>query len=203
MADNFGVDASTITAENISSTTSKEMRHGCMLLRLSVATYLYADLYLADDLEIMRLCFGSAVLALIHDVLVVLAFYAVARVYRWVSTFIACMLTIVGYSINATIVIFDRIREQLMTGREEECRSSQEVVNRQYHTDADEEYLYITDDLYHGMLYCYILGRFVRCVILQLPTDGRHRLAGAYSSVCITGSLWYAIEGHVSEKSRQ
>ncbi len=51
-------------------------------------------------------------LALVHDVLVVLAFYAVSRLSVG-STFIACMLTIVGYSINATIVIFDRIRENM------------------------------------------------------------------------------------------
>ena len=54
----------------------------------------------------------SAVVALLHDVLVVLAFYAIARVSVG-NTFIACMLTIVGYSINATIVIFDRIREEM------------------------------------------------------------------------------------------
>ena len=55
---------------------------------------------------------ASAVLALMHDVLVVLTFYAMLR-WSVGSTFIACMLTIVGYSINATIVIFDRIRENL------------------------------------------------------------------------------------------
>ena len=57
---------------------------------------------------------SSAVLALLHDVLVVLAFYALSRISVG-NTFIACMLTIVGYSINATIVIFDRIRENLKT----------------------------------------------------------------------------------------
>ena len=61
---------------------------------------------------------SSAVLALLHDVLVVLAFYAIARVSVG-NTFIACMLTIVGYSINATIVIFDRIRENLHSGSRE------------------------------------------------------------------------------------
>ncbi len=53
---------------------------------------------------------SSAVLALLHDVLVVFAFYGISRISVG-NTFIACMLTIVGYSINATIVIFDRIRE--------------------------------------------------------------------------------------------
>ena len=57
---------------------------------------------------------SSAVLALLHDLLFVLTFYAVARTSVG-NTFIACMLTILGYSINATIVIFDRIREELRT----------------------------------------------------------------------------------------
>ena len=55
---------------------------------------------------------ASAILALLHDVLVVVTFYSLAK-WSVGSTFIACMLTIVGYSINATIVIFDRIRENL------------------------------------------------------------------------------------------
>src|SRR5699024_11952171 len=69
----------------------------------------------------------SAVTALIHDVLVVLAFYAVSRITVG-STFIACMLTIVGYSINATIVIFDRIRDELKARRKKEPLA--ELVNR-------------------------------------------------------------------------
>ena len=50
------------------------------------------------------------------------------------STFIACMLTIVGYSINATIVIFDRIRGEYAGGKKNEELA--EVVKPQYHTDA-------------------------------------------------------------------
>ena len=66
-------------------------------------------------------------IALLHDVLVVLAFYAIARVSVG-NTFIACMLTIVGYSINATIVIFDRIREENKIKSRKD--TLEEVVNR-------------------------------------------------------------------------
>ena len=91
---------------------------------------------------------ASAVLALVHDVLVVLMFYAVSRISVG-NTFIACMLTIVGYSINATIVIFDRIRENLkLMGKQESTFTM--IVNTQYHTDSDKKYLYFLDDLYHG-----------------------------------------------------
>ena len=87
-------------------------------------------------------------LALVHDVLVVLAFYAVAQISVG-NTFIACMLTIVGYSINATIVIFDRIRENLADMKTERT-IWQDVVNTQYYPDADQKYLYVLDHLYHG-----------------------------------------------------
>ncbi len=71
---------------------------------------------------------ASAVLALLHDVLVVLAFYAVSKTSVG-NTFIACMLTIVGYSVNSTIVIFDRIREQLKTTKVRDNEELKEIVN--------------------------------------------------------------------------
>ena len=109
LADQFGVDEEKITAETISSTISGEMRREA-IIAVIVATICML-IYIWFRFKDIR--FGaSAVTALIHDVLVVLAFYAAARVSVG-STFIACMLTIVGYSINATIVIFDRIRENM------------------------------------------------------------------------------------------
>ena len=107
MVENFSVDAEKITAETISSTISSEMQSDAVLaILIATACMLIYIWFRFKDIR-----FGtSAVLALVHDVLVVLAFYAAARVSVG-STFIACMLTIVGYSINATIVIFDRIRE--------------------------------------------------------------------------------------------
>ena len=72
---------------------------------------------------------SSAVIALVHDVLVVLAFYALSQTSVG-STFIACMLTLVGYSINATIVIFDRIRENLALESGRRDTDLKEVVNK-------------------------------------------------------------------------
>ena len=106
---NFGVDTSKITAENISSTVSNEMRQDAVVAVI-IATICML-LYIWFRFKDIRFA-TSAVLALLHDVLIVMVFYAVARISVG-NTFIACMLTIVGYSINATIVIFDRIREEL------------------------------------------------------------------------------------------
>ena len=99
----FGVDESTITAESISSTVSNEMRQDAIVAVIIAAICMLIYIWL----RFKDIRFGaSAVLALLHDVLIVLAFYAIARISVG-NTFIACMLTIIGYSINASIVIFD------------------------------------------------------------------------------------------------
>ena len=109
LVDNFQVDADTITAENISSTVSSEMRQDAVVAVLTAAVFMLLYIWLRfKDIRFAT----SAVLALLHDVVVVILFYAVSRIAIG-NTFIACILTIVGYSINATIVIFDRIREEL------------------------------------------------------------------------------------------
>ena len=109
LVEQFGVEAEKITAESISSTISSEMRSDA-IIAVVVATICML-LYIWFRFKDVRFA-ASSVLALVHDVLVVLAFYAFVRISVG-STFIACMLTIVGYSINATIVVFDRIRENL------------------------------------------------------------------------------------------
>jgi len=116
MVNQFGVDENSITAETISATVSSEMQADAIKAIL-VSTVLML-LYIWFRFKDIR--FGaSSVIALLHDVLVVLAFYAIVRVSVG-NTFIACMLTIVGYSINATIVIFDRVRENMREMRSKE-----------------------------------------------------------------------------------
>ena len=107
-----------ITSENISSTVSSEMKSDAVIAVI-IATICML-LYIWFRFKDIRFA-TSAVAALVHDVLVVLTFYAVARISVG-NTFIACMLTIVGYSINATIVIFDRIRENLAAMKQERRR---------------------------------------------------------------------------------
>ncbi len=124
LADKFEIKDSEITYSSISSTISAEMRQDAVIAVVisTICMLLYIWLRFKD----IRFA-TSAVAALVHDVLVVLAFYAVSRITVG-STFIACMLTIVGYSINATIVIFDRIREELKVRKKKEALA--ELVNR-------------------------------------------------------------------------
>ncbi len=191
MADNFGVDESEITTENISSTVSSEMRRDA-IVAVIIATICML-LYIWFRFKDVRFA-TSAVLALLHDVLIVLGFYAIARVSVG-NTFIACMLTIVGYSINATIVIFDRIREELKTKK----RGTQldELVNKCITlTLTRSVYTSLTTFVMVAVLY--IMGvSSIREFALPLMVG---IICGAYSSVCITGALWYVMKTKIGVK---
>ena len=131
---------------------------------------------------------SSAVAALIHDVLVVLAFYALARITVG-NTFIACMLTIVGYSINATIVIFDRIRENLQVM--EKRQTLADVVNLSI-TQTLTRSIYTSFTTFITVFVLFILGvSSIREFALPIMVG---IVGGGYSSVCITGPLWYVLK---------
>ena len=127
LAENCDVDASTITSQSISSTISGEMRSDA--LKAVIVSCIFMLLYIWFRFKDIRFA-ASAILALVHDVLVVITVYALVRISVG-STFIACVLTIVGYSINDTIVIFDRIRENLAlkTGKQT-AEDLREIANK-------------------------------------------------------------------------
>lgn len=193
MADEFGVDASTITAENISSTVSKEMRKDAIVAVL-IATICML-LYIWIRFKDVRFA-TSAVIALLHDVLIVLAFYAVSRISVG-NTFIACMLTIVGYSINATIVIFDRIREALAEKKRNEEMST--LVN-QCISDTLTRSIYTNFTTFVMVAVLYVLGvSSIREFALPLMVG---ILAGTFSSIFITGPLWYVMKTKLNFKKK-
>ena len=193
MVENFSVDAEKITAETISSTISSEMQSDAVLaILIATACMLIYIWFRFKDIR-----FGtSAVLALVHDVLVVLAFYAAARVSVG-STFIACMLTIVGYSINATIVIFDRIRENLaMLGKKGDL---QEMVNRSISQTLSRS-IFTSLTTFFMVVSLFIFGvSSIREFALPLMAG---IICGTYSSVCITGALWYVFRTKVVKKEK-
>lgn len=185
MADEFGVDATTITAENISSTISAEMRNDA-IIALLIATICML-IYIRIRFKDIRFA-TSAVLALLHDVLIVLAFYAVSRISIG-NTFIACILTIVGYSINATIVIFDRIREALEEKKRNEELST--LVNKSI-TDTLTRSIYTNFTTFVMIAVLYVLGvNSIREFAMPLMIGV---VGGTFSSICITGPLWYVMK---------
>lgn len=193
LVDKFGVDKEKITAENISSTISSEMKSDA-IWAVTIATICML-IYIWFRFKDIRFA-GSAVMALIHDVLVVLAFYALARVSVG-NTFIACMLTIVGYSVNATIVIFDRIRENLKNLRDQSNESLMEVANRSI-TQTLSRSINTSLTTFIMIALIYFLGvSSIKEFALPLMVG---IVCGAYSSVCITGALWYTFRVRFKKK---
>ena len=194
MVDNFGVEAEKITAESISGAISKEMKQDAFIAVI-IATICML-LYIWFRFKDIKFA-GSAVLALLHDVLVVLTFYSLLK-WSVGSTFIACMLTIVGYSINATIVIFDRIRENLKVNSKMELS---EIVNLSI-TQTFTRSINTSLTTFIMVFVLFILGvSSIREFALPLMVG---IVCGTYSSVCITGSLWYVMtiykNKHMEEK---
>ena len=184
MEENYQVAATDIRTENISSTVSSEMRADAVVA-VVIATVCML-LYIWFRFKDIRFA-SSAVIALVHDVLVVLAFYVIARVSVG-NTFIACMLTIVGYSINATIVIFDRIREEMKLNTKENL---QVLVNRCI-TQTLTRSIYTNLTTFIMVVMLYVLGvssikEFAAPLMVGIA-------CGAYTSVCITGALWYVMK---------
>ncbi len=191
LLEQFGVEEEHIVAETISSTISAEMRSDAIIAVL-VATICML-IYIWFRFKDIRFA-ASAVIALLHDVLIVLAFYGIARVSVG-NTFIACMLTILGYSINATIVIFDRIRENLeLQGKKEDLK---EVVNKSI-TQTLTRSIYTSFTTLVMVVTLYVFGvTSIREFALPLMVG---IICGAYSSVCITGSLWYLLRSKMPIK---
>ncbi|WP_101877065.1 protein translocase subunit SecD [Lachnoclostridium edouardi] len=182
MADNFGVETEKITAESISGAISNEMKNDAVVA-VVIATICML-VYIWFRFKNIRFA-TSAVLALCHDVLVVAACYSL---FKWSvgSTFIACMLTIVGYSINATIVIFDRIRENLkLFGNRKDLA---EVVNLSI-TQTFTRSINTSLTTFIMVFVLFIMGvSSIREFALPLMVG---IVCGTYSSVCLTGALWY------------
>ena len=184
--------ATEVDNQSISSTISGEMQKDA-IVAIAVSSVLML-LYIAFRFSDVK--FGiSAVLALVHDVLVVFAAYSIGTLSVG-NTFIACMLTIVGYSINATIIIFDRIRENIRTQDSKE--SLEELVNKSIGQTFTRT-IYTSLTTFIMVFVLFVMGvaslkEFTFTLMLGI-------VCGAYSSVCITGPLWYTMKKKFSKKN--
>ncbi len=184
-------DAELVETNDISGTVSGEMQRNAVKATLiaCAAMLLYISLRFRDFRA-----GSSAILALLHDVLVVLAAYAILRI-PVNQTFIAVLLTILGYSVNATIVIFDRVREnreEFSRGRAAERinKSIGQTLKRSINTSLTT--LFTVGAIY--FLGVPSIKEFALPMMVGI-------IAGAYSSVCISGSIWYLLLPK-SEKER-
>ena len=181
LKDQFGVATENIEMENISATISNEMQADAIWA--SVIALICMLLYIWVRFRDVR--FGAAsVIALLHDALVIVSCYALTRISVG-GTFIAAILTIIGYSINATIVIFDRIRENLRTMGK---ASLEDIVNKSV-TQTLSRSVFTSLTTFITVLMLYILGvASIKDFALPLMTGV---ICGTYSSIFLAGNLWY------------
>jgi SecD/SecF fusion protein len=194
LKDKLGVKESSITSENISSTISGEMRR-TSLIAVIVAVILML-IYIWFRFRDVRFG-GAAVIALAHDVLVTLAVYAVFRLSVG-STFIACILTIIGYSINDTIVIFDRIRENLENlPKDKRNPETLKALSNKSITDTLTRSMSTSFTTAVMTIMLLIFGvASIREFALPLTVG---ILCGTYSSICIATELWFMM--HLRDKA--
>ena len=187
LKDKYNVDVTNpdkLSSEKISATISSEMRRDAIIAVIVATICMLIYIWIRfRDVKFAT----SAIIALIHDVLIVITFYIISRIPVG-NTFIACMLTIVGYSINATIVIFDRIRENMKIMTKS---TLSEVVNSSI-TSTLSRSINTSLTTFIMVLVLYILGvssirEFAAPIMVGI-------LAGGYSSVCITGALWFMMK---------
>lgn len=187
LKDKYNVDVTNpdkLSSEKISATISSEMRRDAIIAVIVATICMLIYIWIRfRDVKFAT----SAIIALIHDVLIVITFYIISRIPVG-NTFIACMLTIVGYSINATIVIFDRIRENMKIMTKS---TLSEVVNSSI-TSTLSRSINTSLTTFIMVLMLYILGvssirEFAAPIMVGI-------LAGGYSSVCITGALWFMMK---------
>ena len=163
----------------VSPSTGKELARSAVWMSIFAALAIL--IYITFRFEFVSgVC---AVIALVHDILILCGIYSIARI-AIDTTFIAAILTVLGYSINATIVIFDRIRENTRHAKKQTYSeiantSINQTISRSINTT-------ITTLLTIGMVY--ILGvtsikEFALPIIIGI-------VIGTYSSICIAGNVW-------------
>lgn len=162
--------SATISAEMISSAVM-----AVAVAAIAILAYVairFRDVYMG----------GAAIIALLHDVALVVITYAVFRI-PLNHSFIAVLLTVLGYSINATIIIFDRVREN-----RPRFHSPKELLNASI-WQTFTRCVYTSVTLLMATVSLYIFGvTSVRDFSLPISVGV---IIGTYSSICFTGAVWF------------
>ena len=190
--DKYGINQDEIQSESISSAVSSEMRADAV--KAVIIAVICMLIYIWFRFSDARFAV-SAILALVHDVLVVLTCYAVLRISVG-STFIACMLTIIGYSINDTIVIFDRIRENIKTKNIKDAKVLKDISNESL-TQTLSRTINTSITTFVMVFMLWLLGvASIRDFALPLMVG---LISGSYSSVCVATQLWFEFKRKIGK----
>lgn len=172
-----------LSAESVGASIGKELTSKAIIAVLIAVLAML--IYISFRFE---WSFGvAAIVSEIHDVLFVLGLFSL---FQWeVNTpFIAAILTIVGYSINDTIVIFDRIRENLRMKRKEDYAS---LVNRSITQSLNRSINTVLTSLFALTALFLFGGGNIKYFVLTMIIGF---VIGAYSSIFIASPVWYDIK---------
>jgi len=174
-------EADLLRVENVAAVVGRDLQRQALLALLLAGLGMVAYITIRFEFRFAI----SAIGALLHDLLAMLAFFSIFQV-EVNGPFIAAVLTVLGYSINDTIVIYDRIRENLKTSRKEQFadvvdNSIRQSLVRTINTSATTFIVIITILTLGGItLYPFMLALLVGVFF------------GTYSSVFIASPLWLA-----------
>lgn len=195
LGEKYGVTKDDIEIETISASVSNEMKTDAIIAVIIAAICMLIYIWI----RFKNLAFGaSSVLALVHDIIVVLMVYAVGSAFISVgSTFIACMLTIVGYSINATIVVFDRVRENRKKAgsRAEVADIVNESVTQTLSRSINTSITTLIMVLVLAIMGVDAVRQFAVPLIAGI-------ISGCYSSVCLAGTVWFFMNKHSKKAAK-
>lgn len=194
--DRYGVNEDTISSQSISSTISSEMTSDAVIA--VIIAVILIMIYIAFRFQDIRFA-SASVLALIHDILLVLASYALVRISVG-STFIAVMLTILGYSINDTIVVFDRVRENIHNRARVSKEELTEIADKSV-TQTLSRSINTSVTTFVMVLLLYIMGvASIKDFSLPLMVG---IVAGLFSSVCISTNLWFDMKTYLNKGGKK
>lgn len=177
----YGLDENDILrADNVDPTVGKTLTKNTILAVLLAVALMLVYITIRFDF----FSGAAAVICLTHDIFIMLIFYSLLQIPMGTSV-IAAILTILGYSINATIIIFDRVRENTKMNKEK--LSFGGVVNKSISQTLMRSINTSVTTLL-TVLMIYILGvSSIRDFVFPLIVG---IVAGGYSSICLAGSFW-------------
>lgn len=172
-----------LSSDTVGATIGSELtRNAFMALGIAAVLML---LYITVRFE---WTFGvAAILAILHNVLVVLGVFSIMQ-WEINSAFIAAILTVIGYSINDSIVIFDRVRENMKKTRRQDY---EELLNKSITQTLNRSINTVLTSAFTLMALLILGGSTIQFFVAAMLVGF---VVGAYSSIFIASPLWYEIK---------
>ena len=180
LKEKYGLDDNAIlSVDSVSATVGSELKRNALVG--SLIAVLLMLVYISFRFEVLSGC--AAVCALIHDVLIMLSVYTIFQIPVDTSL-IAALLTILGYSINATIILFDRVRENTRLKRKE---SFENIMNLSVRQTLGRS-INTTVTTLIVLVVLWIMGvESIKVFTIPILVGV---VAGLYSSVLLSGNFW-------------